>query len=50
MQEYFNYIDMTYRELIYMCLDQLKVASDDAYFTTDHILFLLSKVRAALLT
>lgn len=41
---------MTYRELIYMCLDQLKVASDDAYFTTDHILFLLSKVRAALLT
>lgn len=41
---------MTYRELIYMCLDQLKVASDDAYFTTDHILFLLSKVRATLLT
>lgn len=40
---------MTYREIVYMCLDQLKVASDDAYFTTDHILFLLSKVRAALL-
>ena len=33
MQEYFNYNSMTYREIAYMCLDQLKVASDDSYYT-----------------
>ena len=32
-----------------MCLDQLKVASDDSYYTIDHILFLISKIRALLL-
>ena len=40
---------MTYREIAYMCLDQLKVASDDSYYTIDHILFLISKIRALLL-
>lgn len=49
MQEYFNYNSMTYREIAYMCLDQLKVASDDSYYTIDHILFLISKIRALLL-
>ena len=49
MQEHFNYNIMTYREIVYMCLDQLKVASDDSYYTVDHILFLLSKIRALLL-
>lgn len=43
------YIVMTYREIIYMCLDQLKVVSDDSHFTVDHILFLLPKVRATIL-
>lgn len=40
---------MTYREMTYMCLDQLKVASDDSYYTTEHILFLISKIRALIL-
>lgn len=40
---------MTYREIAYMCLDQLKVTSDDSYYTIDHILFLISKIRALLL-
>lgn len=40
---------MTYREIIYMCLDQLKVASDDSYFTVEHVLFLVSKIRALIL-
>lgn len=40
---------MTYREMTYMCLDQLKVASDDSYYTIEHILFLISKIRALIL-
>lgn len=40
---------MTYREIIYICLDQVKLSSEDSYFTEDHVKFLLSKVRAALL-
>lgn len=40
---------MTYRELVYICLDQLKVTSDDSYFTVEHILFLISKIRALIL-
>ncbi len=40
---------MTYREIIYMCLDQVKLSSEDSYFTEDHVKFLLSKVRAAIL-
>lgn len=40
---------MTYRQIIYMCLDQLKLSSDDAYYTEDHILFLISKLRNFLL-
>lgn len=40
---------MTYREIIYMCLDEIKAMSDDAYVTEDHILFLVSKYRSFLL-
>lgn len=40
---------MTYKELVYMCLDEIKLASDDSYITEDHILFLISKYRAFLL-
>lgn len=40
---------MTYRQIIYMCLDELKLISDDSYFTEDHILFLVTKYRAMLL-
>lgn len=40
---------MTYREVIYMILDSLKLASDDSYITEEHALFLASKIRAAIL-
>lgn len=40
---------MTYREIIYACLDSLKVASDDSYITEEHILFFVSKIRALIL-
>ena len=39
----------TYRQLIYLVLDELKLMSDDSSFTEDHIIFLLSKYRAFLL-
>lgn len=39
----------TFRELVYMVLDELKLYSDDANFTEDHIIFLLTKYRAFIL-
>jgi len=39
----------TYKELVYMVLDQLKIISDDSIITEDHVIFLLSKYRAFLL-
>lgn len=40
---------MTYREIIYACLDSLKLTSDDSYITEDHVLFFISKIRALIL-
>lgn len=40
---------MTYRELVYMCLDELKLSSDDSYITPDHIIFLADKYRVFLI-
>jgi len=40
---------MTYKEIIYMCLDELHLTSDDSLFNEDHILFLINKYRAFLL-
>lgn len=40
---------MTYRELIYMILDELKLYSDDSDFNELHIKFLCSKYRSLLL-
>lgn len=40
---------MTYREAIYAILDLLKQSSDDSYYTEEHALFLVSKMRAAIL-
>lgn len=40
---------MTYRELVYMALDALKIHSDDSKFTEDHVIFLLNKYRAYIL-
>lgn len=39
----------TYRELVYMVLDELKLSIDDAYFTEEHVVFLLGKYRGLLL-
>lgn len=39
----------TWREAVYMCLDELKLLSDDAYFTEDHVINLLSKYRGLIL-
>lgn len=39
----------TYRELVFMCLDMLKLSADDSYFTEDHCIFLLNKYRGMIL-
>lgn len=39
----------TYKELVYMALDELKLTSDDSHFKEEHIIFLLDKYRAFLL-
>lgn len=39
----------TYRELVYMVLDELKLSSDDSFFTEEHVIFLLNKYRAFIL-
>ena len=40
---------MTYREIVYSILDLLKQSSDDSFYTEEHVLFLVSKMRAAIL-
>ena len=40
---------MTYNEVMYMILDELKLNSDDSYYTPEHILFLMNKYRTFLL-
>lgn len=40
---------MTYKEIVYMILDELKGTSDDFIFNEDHIAFLCGKYRAFLL-
>lgn len=50
MQVSYYYKTMsTYRELVYLALDELKLASDDSYFTEEHVLYLLGKYRGFLL-
>jgi len=39
----------TYRELVYMCLDEIKGMSDDYSFTEEHIMFQLDKFRGLIL-
>lgn len=39
----------TYKHLVYLVLDELKINSDDAYFNEDHVIFLLNKYRGLLL-
>lgn len=40
---------MTWREIVYMCNDLLKLSSDDSFFTEDHLVFLISKIRTLVL-
>lgn len=39
----------TYKEMIYMVLDELHGYSDDFSYTEDHVAFLLDKYRAFIL-
>lgn len=39
----------TYRELVNLVLDELKLTSDDALFNEEHVMFLLGKYRGLLL-
>lgn len=39
----------TWREIVYMVLDELKITSDDSMFTEEHIMFLASKIRGLIL-
>lgn len=39
----------TYRQLVYMVLDELGLTTDDSRFTLDHVLFLLNTHRAEIL-
>lgn len=39
----------TYNQVVYIILDFMKISSDDAYYTPDHILFLVNKYRAYVL-
>lgn len=39
----------TYKEIVYAVLDELKVTSDDAMFSEEHVIFLASKYRGMLL-
>jgi hypothetical protein len=39
----------TYRELVFMVLDELKLSTDDSTINENHIIFLLDKYRAAIL-
>lgn len=40
---------MTWRELVYICMDEMKGLSDDFTYTEDHFIFLLSNYRAFIL-
>lgn len=39
----------TYRELVYLVLDEIKTSSDDAFYTEDHVISLLREYRALIL-
>ena len=42
-------INMTLRELVFMCMDEVKLNSDDSIYTEDHVVFLLNKYRSFVL-
>jgi hypothetical protein len=40
---------MLVKELVYLILDELKISSDDSYWTEEHVIFLCKKYRAFLI-
>ena len=40
---------MTLRELVFMCMDEVKLHSDDSFYTEDHVVLLLNKYRSFVL-
>ena len=40
---------MTWRQLVYMVLDEIKLTSDDSIINENHVIFLLNKYRTFLL-
>lgn len=40
---------MTLREIVFMCMDEVKLHSDDSFYTEDHLVFLLNKYRSFVL-
>ena len=40
---------MTLSELVFMCMDEVKLNSDDSFYTEDHVVFLLNKYRSFVL-
>jgi hypothetical protein len=39
----------TYREIVDMCLDEIKAISDDSIVTEDHVIFLANQYRLFLI-
>lgn len=39
----------TFREIIYMIMDEVKMSTDDSFFTEDHIMYLVNKYRVLIL-
>lgn len=39
----------TYREIVYFCMDRLKVSADDSYYNEEHFLYLIKKYRASII-
>ena len=40
---------MTLREIVFICMDEIKLHSDDSFYTEDHLVFLLNKYRSFVL-
>lgn len=40
---------MTLREVVFMCIDEAKLNSDDSIFTEDHVIYLLGRYRSYVL-
>lgn len=50
VREQWNNVMATFGEIVYGVLDRVKLLSDDAYFTEEHVLLLAKTIRSMLLT